>query len=42
MRDPWVMRDPAGDGWLMFFTARGPVAEANAGGAIGLPPRPTC
>ncbi|PWR02198.1 levansucrase [Meridianimarinicoccus roseus] len=37
MRDPWVMRDPDGDGWLMFFTARAAgVAEANAGGAIGL------
>ena len=36
-RDPWVMRDPAGDGWLMFFTARVPgVVEPNAGGAIGL------
>lgn len=36
MRDPWVMRDPDGDGWLMYFTARVPgVAEANAGGAIG-------
>lgn len=37
MRDPWVMRTPGGDGWLMFFTARvddGP--EANARGAIGL------
>lgn len=36
MRDPWVMRDPAGDGWLMYFTARVPaLAEPNAGGAIG-------
>ncbi len=36
MRDPWVMKDPAGDGWLMFFTARAPgMAEPNAGGAIG-------
>lgn len=36
MRDPWVMRDPDGDGWLMFFTARAPdIAEANQGGAIG-------
>ena len=24
MRDPWVMRDPDGDGWLMYFTARVP------------------
>ncbi len=36
MRDPWVMRDPEGDGWLMYFTARAPgIAEPNAGGAIG-------
>lgn len=21
-RDPWVMRDPEGDGWIMYFTAR--------------------
>ena len=36
MRDPWVMRDPEGEGWLMFFTARKDgVAEPNAGGAIG-------
>lgn len=36
MRDPWVMKDPAGNGWLMYFTARGAgVAEPNAGGAIG-------
>ena len=37
MRDPWVMRDPHSDDWLMFFTARVPgIAEPNAGGAIGL------
>jgi beta-fructofuranosidase len=36
MRDPWVIRDPEGAGWLMFFTARiRGVSEANAGGAIG-------
>ncbi len=36
MRDPWVIRDPAADGWLMFFTARvAGIAEPNAGGAIG-------
>ena len=41
MRDPWVMRDPAGGGWLMYFTARVPgIAEANAGGAIGLATSP--
>jgi beta-fructofuranosidase len=36
MRDPWVIRDPDGPGWLMFFTARVlGMAEPNAGGAIG-------
>jgi beta-fructofuranosidase len=41
MRDPWVMRDPDGDGWLMYFTARAPgIAEANAGGAIGFATSP--
>jgi beta-fructofuranosidase len=36
MRDPWVMRNPDGDGWIMYFTARTPGREeANAGGAIG-------
>ena len=37
LRDPWVMRDPESEGWLMYFTARVPgIDEANAGGAIGL------
>ncbi len=41
MRDPWVMRDPAGDGWLMYFTARVPgIAEPNEGGAIGFATSP--
>ena len=41
MRDPWVMRDPGGDGWLMYFTARAPgIAEPNAGGAIGFATSP--
>lgn len=36
MRDPWVMRDPDGDGWLMYFTARAAgIEEPNAGGCIG-------
>lgn len=40
-RDPWVMRDPAGDGWIMYFTARLPdVAEPNAGGTIGFATSP--
>ncbi len=41
MRDPWVMKDPSGDGWLMYFTARASgVAEPNAGGAIGFATSP--
>ncbi|MEJ2022258.1 MAG: levansucrase [Maritimibacter sp.] len=41
MRDPWVIRDPDGDGWLMYFTARASgVAEPNAGGAIGFATSP--
>jgi beta-fructofuranosidase len=41
MRDPWVIRDPKGEGWLMFFTARVPgIAEPNAGGSIGFATSP--
>ncbi|MCO4840502.1 MAG: levansucrase [Rhodobacteraceae bacterium] len=41
MRDPWVMRDPDGDGWLMYFTARvSGEAEPNAGGCIGFATSP--
>jgi len=41
MRDPFVMRDPDGDGWLMVFTARAPgIAEPNEGGSIGLATSP--
>jgi len=41
MRDPWVMKDPDGPGWLMYFTARAPdIAEPNAGGAIGFATSP--
>lgn len=41
MRDPWVIRDPQGDGWLMYFTARVPgVAEANDAGCIGFATSP--
>lgn len=37
LRDPWVMRDPDGNGWLMYFTARSPqIAETKAAGVIGL------
>lgn len=36
MRDPWVIRNPDGKGWLMYFTARASgIAEPNDGGAIG-------
>ncbi len=40
-RDPWVMRDPNGDGWLMYFTARkaGVPGWLDAG-AIGLATSP--
>jgi beta-fructofuranosidase len=41
MRDPWVMRDPQGPGWIMYFTARVPNrAEPNNGGAIGFATSP--
>ena len=41
MRDPYVIADPEGDGYLMYFTARAPgIAEPNAGGAIGLATSP--
>ena len=41
MRDPWVIKDPAGPGWLMYITARVPnIAEPNAGGSIGFATSP--
>jgi beta-fructofuranosidase len=41
MRDPWVIKNPAGDGWLMYFTARTPGhKEPNAGGAVGFATSP--
>lgn len=37
LRDPWVMADPSGSGWLMYFTARvNRGDELNARGAIGM------
>ncbi|PFG18478.1 glycoside hydrolase family 68 protein [Serinibacter salmoneus] len=34
-RDPWVMRDPGGDGWHMLITARGvPAGSASTGAAV--------
>lgn len=41
MRDPWVMKDPDGRGWLMYFTARVPnVLEPNDAGCIGFATSP--
>jgi beta-fructofuranosidase len=34
-RDPWVLRDPAGDGWHMLITARGNSGAADDRGVIG-------
>jgi len=40
-RDPWVMKDPSGDGWLMYFTARaGNLTAPNDAGCIGLATSP--
>ncbi|WP_424927159.1 levansucrase [Amaricoccus tamworthensis] len=40
-RDPHVIRDPDGDGWLMFFTARdGRVDDGMEAGAIGFATSP--
>jgi beta-fructofuranosidase len=34
-RDPWVYRDPAGDGWHMLITARAKGSDSRSGGVIG-------
>lgn len=34
-RDPWVLRDPAGDGWHMLLTARSATGPADERGVIG-------
>jgi beta-fructofuranosidase len=34
-RDPWVVRDPAGDGWHMLITARSRTGPADQRGVIG-------
>jgi len=40
-RDPWVIRDPDGDGWLMYFTARNAAESAQLeAGAIGFATSP--
>ncbi len=37
MRDPWVIRNPYGSGWLMYFTARvSGTTDPHAAGAIGM------
>lgn len=41
MRDPWVMKDPDGPGWLMYFTGRAAgIEEPNAAGCIGFATSP--
>ena len=40
-RDPWVMKNPKGDGWVMYMVARQPgTAEPNAGGTVGFATSP--
>lgn len=40
-RDPWVIRDPDGPGWLMYFTARDAAEQAPLeAGAIGFATSP--
>lgn len=34
-RDPWVFRDPSGDGWHMLITARAKGSSTTGGGVIG-------
>ncbi|WP_110590309.1 glycosyl hydrolase family 32 [Microbacterium suaedae] len=34
-RDPWVLRDPGGDGWHMLITARAPEGEVFGRGVVG-------
>ena len=34
-RDPWVFRDPRGDGWHMLVTARSKFGEPDARGVVG-------
>ena len=34
-RDPWVLPDPAGDGWHMLYTARAKTGAINARGVVG-------
>jgi beta-fructofuranosidase len=34
-RDPWVFRDPSGDGWRMLLTARANVGDPSSRGVVG-------
>lgn len=34
-RDPWVFRDPQGNGWHMLITARAKGSDAASGGVVG-------
>lgn len=41
MRDPWVIKNPKGNGWLMYFTARSSDnVETNDAGCIGFATSP--
>ena len=41
LRDPWVMRNPDGNGWLMYFTARSSqMQDTRDAGCIGLATSP--
>jgi beta-fructofuranosidase len=35
LRDPWVARDPSGEGFRMWFTARAPIGPGDGRGVIG-------
>jgi beta-fructofuranosidase len=34
-RDPWILRDPAGDGWHLLVTARGRTGPVDDRGVVG-------
>lgn len=34
-RDPWVFRDPSGEGWRMLVTARAKVGDPSSRGVVG-------
>jgi beta-fructofuranosidase len=39
-RDPWVYRDPSGDGWCMLITARAKAGETFERGVVGFATSP--